>query len=165
MNKIINPGSVLCGSRWGRIYIKIRYNDGKLSISGVEGPLSSGNCLGSCGQIVMSYNPRSRHYSTPPKQIKFNAGWNAGRWLAFISLWDKWHLNDLTAGCPHQEAHLQEHPELSRDYEELIKLPLFAKCPHCNYAYGTSWLRTEVPTEVIDQLESLPETKHTPAWI
>jgi len=39
-----------------KTFIKVEYTtDGRLSISGVESPRQSGNCLGSCGQILMSY--------------------------------------------------------------------------------------------------------------
>ena len=38
-------------------------------------------------------------------------------------------------------------------------------CPVCGYAYGTSWLKEDLPQDVIDFLESLPETKIRPAWI
>ena len=38
-------------------------------------------------------------------------------------------------------------------------------CPVCGYKYGTSWLKEEVPQEVIDWLFSLPDTKTQPAWV
>ena len=39
------------------------------------------------------------------------------------------------------------------------------KCPVCEYKYGSSWLKEEVPQEVIDWLFSLPDTKVQPAWV
>lgn len=38
-------------------------------------------------------------------------------------------------------------------------------CPVCGYKYGTSWIKEEVPQDVIDWLFSLPETKIQLAWI
>lgn len=38
-------------------------------------------------------------------------------------------------------------------------------CPVCGYKYGTSWLKEEVPQEVVDWLFSLPESTVKPAWV
>lgn len=38
-------------------------------------------------------------------------------------------------------------------------------CPVCGYKYGSSWMKEEVPKDVIDWLFSLPEAKTQPAWI
>lgn len=38
-------------------------------------------------------------------------------------------------------------------------------CPVCGYKYGTSWKIEEVPQDVIEWLNNLPETKVTPAWV
>ena len=38
-------------------------------------------------------------------------------------------------------------------------------CPVCGYKYGSAWLKEEVPPNVIEYLESLPESATTPAWI
>lgn len=38
-------------------------------------------------------------------------------------------------------------------------------CPICGYKYGTSWLTEKVPSEVIDWLFSLPDSKIKPAWV
>ena len=39
------------------------------------------------------------------------------------------------------------------------------ECPVCGYKYGTSWKVEEVPQDVIEWLNNLPETKVTPAWV
>ena len=39
------------------------------------------------------------------------------------------------------------------------------ECPVCGYKYGTAWKMEEVPQDIIEWLESLPETKVTPAWV
>lgn len=38
-------------------------------------------------------------------------------------------------------------------------------CPVCGYKYGTSWLKEEVPSDVIDWLFALPDTTVRPAWV
>lgn len=38
----------------GQVFVTIKYEDGELSLTGVEGPNSNGDCKGSCGQINMS---------------------------------------------------------------------------------------------------------------
>lgn len=49
-----------------------------------------------------------------------------------------------------------------KDHPEGI---LTKPCPVCGYKYGTSWIKEEVPQEVIDWLFSLPDTKIQPAWV
>lgn len=48
-----------------------------------------------------------------------------------------------------------EHPE------GLLSKP----CPVCGYKYGTSWLKEDVPQDVIDWVRSLPDADKQPAWI
>lgn len=38
-------------------------------------------------------------------------------------------------------------------------------CPVCGYKYGTSWIKEELPDEVVEFLKSLPDTKVQPAWV
>lgn len=38
-------------------------------------------------------------------------------------------------------------------------------CPVCGYEYGTSWIKEEVPQDIIDWLFSLPESRTKPAWV
>lgn len=76
----------------GSIYCRIEFTDGKLSITGVEGPTSDGNCRGGAGQIVM--HDWSLETLAP--------GWTKDMVKQFREVWDKWHLNDMRAGCEHQ---------------------------------------------------------------
>lgn len=39
------------------------------------------------------------------------------------------------------------------------------ECPICGYKYGTSWIKEEVPEDIIKWLFELPETKIKPAWV
>ncbi len=77
------------------IFIKVKYDDKKLSITGIEGPRSNGSCIGSCGQIVMDMNLEK---ITPAN------GWTKESIKRLIEIWNAWHLNDMNARCEHQRA-------------------------------------------------------------
>jgi len=182
MNKVVRLGTV---KRWegGRsmsIYCEIRFTDDKLSISGVEGPLPSGNCLGACGQIDM-------HLRSEQASIKLAPGWTRGKLARFFEVWERWHLNDLRAGTPEQMAELErrkaEYTDRSTSHYEwackvlaeagLLEVPNPIPAPQDDvsrewpkmYRYGTAWLREEVPQDVLTFLASLPDTDRTPAWV
>lgn len=179
IDKVINPGR----GDHGHVYCHIEYdgNKGALSITGVEGPKANGDASGSCGQIVDHLQTSVTVYAD---------GWDKGKLEYFAAIWRRWHLNDMHAGCEHQRAmgwdkkpidplkptstygkHFEgqqmpswnmlawvtqkEHPE------GLLARP----CPVCGYKYGTSWVFESIPNEVIEYLNSLPESKITPAWI
>ena len=76
----------------GDTFIKIVFKDGKLSISGVEGPKPSGNCKGDCGQIDM----HEWHIAS------YADGWDKDSVAKLREIWEKWHLNDMTPNCEHQ---------------------------------------------------------------
>lgn len=91
------------------IFVKAEFNNGRLSISGVIGPLPSGNASGGCGQIDMDFSHRNpedndKRYDNPisPEEITFAKGWNKDLWWDFLDVWKQWHLNDMKPGCKHQ---------------------------------------------------------------
>ncbi len=79
----------------GNIFCKIKIEDGKLSISGVEGPTRDGNCKGYCGQINMGLRDRVGEIAPAP-------GWDTELLTKFFAVWKDWHLNDMRAHCVHQ---------------------------------------------------------------
>ena len=91
MRKIINP--CICKTYKGsaRAFCKIEYTDGRLSISGVVGPMNNGDRKGSAGQCVDAIRN-----GTPVK------GWDAEMLRKFCAIWDEWHLNDMHPECEHQ---------------------------------------------------------------
>jgi len=92
------------------IFCEIEFKKGNLSISGVEGPLKSGKALGSCGQIVMSYNDVESIKDITPNRA---SGWSFELIKDFFYIWDEWHLNHMKAGCKHQqEQNTSEEIEL-----------------------------------------------------
>lgn len=85
-----------------RVFVKVEYRDGRLSITGVEGPLSSGNCLGGCGQIDMHL--RDGQWRKPESGYRPADGWTRQDVDKLLEYWGAWHLNDMHAGCEHQRA-------------------------------------------------------------
>jgi len=80
--------------------------------------------------------------------------------LAFVALWERWHLNDMKAGCEHQEARYrdrpQDRPTCRNDYvgESGDRMgSAFPGCPECGYQYGTAWLYEALPADILDQID------------
>lgn len=146
MKKIVNPCKCDVGyanhARYDA-FVEIKYENGKLSLHGVIGPMESGNCRGSCGQCL------DKIKAGIPK-----APWTREMVDKLYDIWSRWHLNDMRAGCEHQRA-------LGWKGESFIAKP----CPVCGYKYGTAWLKEEVPANVIKWLFSLPDSEIKPAWI
>lgn len=63
--------------------------------------------------------------------------------MRLVQIWKRWHLNDMNAGCEHQ----QKMGWTSNKVGE--------PCPTCGYKYGTAWLFEQVPAEIIDELEAM----------
>ena len=166
MNKVLFVGKMVdCGYP---IFLKVKYEEGRFSISGVEGPLASGNCKGGCGQIQDSlYDIRMEGDLTREQLDKV------------LAYWERWHLNDLKAGSPDQEAHLMANPieydGMKCSHYEAASAELTAAGLNPDpefmgkdgepYVYGTAWNREEVPTGVIEFFESLPPSTRKPNWV
>lgn len=88
----------------GSVYCKISYKNGKLSISGVEGPLGNGNARGSCGQIILGFKEYDKRGFKSLEDITPADGWTAERIKQLFDIWHSWHLNDMQAACEHQRA-------------------------------------------------------------
>ena len=156
MNKIIRIGTIKGQySLFCRIQLDLLDN---LSITGVEGPTRSGNCYGSCGQIVMH----------EWEIVKYAPGWSRELEQEFRAVWDRWHLNDRRAGTLAQEKHLMTIKDEFPGYEWAkvkLKDAGLDPDPDTGYRYGSAWLKEPLPQSVIDFLTSLPDTDRTPAWV
>jgi hypothetical protein len=157
-----------------QVFIKVEYNDGRLSITGVEGPKSNGDAKGGCGQIDMSLREDDR------STWKYNNPWNDEMMDRLLQVWDDYHLNDMQAGTPKQTEFIKQHKhEFSRlnwyteACEALSKEGLLYDYDYFppdedgekrGYRYGTAWLAIPVPEDVLDFLFNLPETRRQPAW-
>ena len=160
------------------MFIKAEY-DGRLSLTGVVGPKKNGDANGGCGQIDMEFAHRdpahddSRYdHPTPPEDITFAPGWDRDKWLDLLDVWRRWHLNDMRAGNPAQEAYLRSNPvkgKLPSDhYNEALNVLTAAGLnpdPETGYRYGTAWLKEDVPEAVIKFLADLPDADRQPAWV
>lgn len=101
LNKIVRPG--VLGSD-GSVFARIEFNEGRLSVSGVVGPLSNGNARGSCGQIIMSFKEYDGRGYCSLADITLAPNWTPDLLKAFFDIWDRWHLNDMRANCEHQKG-------------------------------------------------------------
>ena len=164
MKKIIMPYKKNNGRNesYYPVHIKIEYESGKLSISGVEGALSSGDCRGSAGQINMS---------GIPSDIKLCKDWTTQDVKKLFEIWERWHLNNLKAGTPEQEDFIRTWGKDNKyDYtaacEALKAAGLYEVIDENGqpYKYGHSWKKEEVPAEVIDWLFARPSAEKPCAW-
>lgn len=191
--KVLRPGVVEVwkgarGKGYAPLFLKIEYEDGRLSISGVEGPRTDGDAWGSCGQCVDALAPSRLRELAP--------GWDRAMVKRLRETWGHWHLNDMRAGCEHQRAagwedarinpaELPKECTANRDARGILAMWIYPPgasnwadsknthkdgllmkpCPTCGYAYGSKWLREEVPADVLAWLRALPSADVTPAWV
>lgn len=145
----------------GDTFVKIQWDGKRLSITGVEGPKSNGDCSGACGQIVMhEWNLQLINDEWEPEMVK-----------RLRDLWNRWHLNDMRAGSASQEKYLRNNPIIvtypETHYEKACKVLADANLnPDENgYKYGTKWIFEEVPNHIIEELFTFPASKIKPAWV
>lgn len=160
-NKVIRVGNGPCGD----VFVNIEFANGRMSITGVEGPKANGHAHGACGQIVM--------HEWEIKQ--YAPGFDRETELRLREIWDQWHLNDMRASSPAQTAYLKANPIDDRlDYYTKACAALTAAGLNPDpgylrdgkpYCYGSAWLSVEVPEDVLVWLQSLPSTDVKPAWI
>jgi hypothetical protein len=94
MNKIIRIGCVPDYTETFRdVFCRIKYDGSRLSISGVVGPKRNGDAHGGCGQINMSMDVAT---------VAPAPGWTSEIIEEFFQVWNRWHLNNMRAGCQHQ---------------------------------------------------------------
>ena len=163
--KVVNIGQTSVDGRPFPVYCKIKFNNGVLYITGVVGPLRNGDCAGSSGQIHMSLRASEVH----PAE-----GWDVAKIEKFLSVWDTFHLSDMFPGSPAQTKYLASLEAPNHSYFEwacsaLTKAGLNPDPDYLHngkpYAFGSDWLRIEVPEEIVGFLSGLPETKKQPAWV
>lgn len=80
------------------VFCKVEFKDGRLSITGVEGPKRNGDAAGGCGQISMHMD--AEYFDG----FEFAPGWDITSARRFLTIWDEWHLNDMRSYSPAQKA-------------------------------------------------------------
>jgi hypothetical protein len=151
-----------------KVFITAKLVDGRLSISGVEGPKGNGDAFGSCGQI------------NPVSIVKFAPGWDSSAIDLLNTIWDRWHLNDMNAGNAQQQQAIRDW-EASDDYNSRYYDLGFDSwysmaCAYLKsidllvsngYRYGTAWVYEDLPEYVTDWFNSIPETTELPPrpWV
>ena len=96
-SRIVNPSMCDTGRSYrSRAYARIEYDEAKqeLSICGVVGPFSSGNCAGSAGQCIDEIGTG---------EPNAEEGWTREMLDKFCNIWRKWHLNGMRPYCQHQQ--------------------------------------------------------------
>ncbi|UOF78291.1 restriction alleviation protein lar [Caudoviricetes sp.] len=63
-----------------------------------------------------------------------------------LAIWERWHLNNMKAGCEHQRT-------LGWEKDGYDKHPC-EPCPICGYRYGSAWLKEELPADVVNTILS-----------
>lgn len=60
-------------------------------------------------------------------------------YLEVFRLWKNYHLNEMNAGCEHQEK----------------DTPIGEVCPICGYRYGSAWLYRKIPEKDLETIKHL----------
>ncbi len=81
------------------------------------------------------------------ENIDYRPGWDAHILALLIQIWEQWHLNNMRAGCRHQNESGGEKA--------------ISPCPQCGYKYGSAWLFDALPPEVMGFINCIEES--TPA--
>lgn len=162
--KTLRIGTAAYGAARASVFCFIKWADQRLSITGVEGPLASGNCMGSCGQIDLA----------AVDGWTYAEGWDAATVARLQEVWKTYHLNDLTAGSPAQTAYLKDHrvkveypaSQYDSDCAVLRAAGLNPDPDYLHkgepYRYGSAWLKTPVPAEALAFLAALPDADRLP---
>ena len=80
-------------------------------------------------------------------------------------IWQRYHLNDMKAGSPRQEAYLVGYKDglginsLSHEtrLDLLEKAGLEPDTQHNNYRYGSSWLYAPIPDDILAEIATWKE--------
>lgn len=112
------------------------------------------------------WNPRKFDCDVCGQCVDTVAGYfpNDAKAQRMLVIWRRWHLNDMRAGSPAQEAFLRDNPIIDRlHYFEaacgaLVAAGLQPDPNHIHagkpYRYGTAWLMEDLPSDVREEIES-----------
>lgn len=180
--RVLLPGRIPttgAGTR-GDVFVTVKWSDdGRLSITAVEGPDQHGNAAGGAGQCRDALE----------RIGKYRPGWDAATVARLRDVWERWHLNDMRAGCEHQRAagwsdrpidpdkptdsygiHFEGQQSPSWNLLGWVRPDehpgglLTRECEECGYRYGTAWVREDVPADVVEWLRDLPQAERKHPW-
>jgi hypothetical protein len=104
-----------------------------------------GQCIGAL-KLVDAFAKPGERGTTP-------SGWDAGKRDRLVDLWENWHLNDMIAGCAHQEVVYEEN-----DWGRKVpSIELTKPCPITGYKYGSKWLVKPMTPDIYREIEALLE--------
>lgn len=140
-----------------RVFLKLRLNykddDPKKPCFSVCGEVwqSNGDDIEMGGQCVDTIWELFKNEIQKPELYK-----------EIMDLWKKYHLNDMKAGTPAQEAAVEEYLKTNNyDYKEvcnhLYTIGLLRDPQFLDYRYGTDWLYSPIPDEDLTRIKQIME--------
>lgn len=156
MNETIRTGYYLIGvtdegdkiAVEGRLYRKDGTHFDTIEHEPVGGTYSELSLSGASrrkGRSVRNPNGSDAYgqiYDSLPRIVKTYGSVTAGDVMRLVTLWKRWHLNGLKAGC----AHMTLPRDPSYDARKDIT------CPETGYRYGQAWLVDLLPASVWDEI-------------
>lgn len=145
---------------------KIAYNGtGRINRVSIEVELNNGR-LSICGAI---WNGRGTDWISGGQNLDEIAKLfpTNAKVKRIVAIWRDWHLNDMRAGSPRQmvvaNEHIRQHEKAGTrySYESICEALSAANLLVDNefihngkpYEYGSAWLRTDLPAEVVEEIE------------
>lgn len=99
--------------------------------------------LSICGAVYNTAH-KNYYYFCGQCQDELKKHFHGKKAQEIFSIWDRWHLNEMHAGCEHQ-----------RDFEkEPYEKHMNDICPICNHKYGADWRREELPADIIEKIKN-----------
>ncbi|HTF53577.1 MAG TPA: hypothetical protein VK735_39545 [Pseudonocardia sp.] len=83
-------------------------------------------------------------------------GWTLDEIGALRRAWERWHLNDMRAGCAHQTA-VTVPDNVSWDKRSRYRLDNTPQCPETGYRWGSRWLVEPLTDDARAEIESLAD--------
>ena len=169
MDKLVSPCFCDMGDGvMAQAYCRIKFSapltqTGSLTICGAIGVQRGiGSVVGQCIDEIRAGEPNTAE------------GWTAEMLATLCDIWENWHGNATRPYCPHQKALGWDKRASKRvaidpsgetealGYVTPAQHPdglLGKPCPICGHRYNVELVFEEAPPELIQWLDSLPETK------
>jgi hypothetical protein len=80
------------------------------------------------------------------------AQWSVSDVHSLHTLWKRWHLNTMRAGCVHMPEFSYPQGQDPESRERWDNRPV---CPETGYRWGNSWLTEPLPEDVVTEVQRL----------